>query len=104
MRIIEDYHDCCELYSEQLRKRVEEVFKYTSHITELRRTLTLIKAECEKLREFFLTPEEIKERKDMLDFFDARVKAMAFYTIKNMEKYRLFGWKELIYDEDFENE
>ncbi|SNT02833.1 hypothetical protein SAMN05446037_103427 [Anaerovirgula multivorans] len=97
MRIKENIHDDCESYSCELQERVIEVFQYTSQILEIKRLLTEIKREAHNLRGIFWTEEEVKGKKQALSFFDARMQATVYYTLRNMEGYQQHGWKELIY-------
>jgi hypothetical protein len=96
MRIKENFGDGCELYDYALQERVAEVLKYTSQITEMKRLLADIKKEAISLRALFWTEKELKERKESLSFFDARMQATVYYTLKNLEGYQQHGWKELI--------
>lgn len=97
MRIKENsYHDC-KSYSYELQKHVEEVFQYAFHITEIKRMIDEIKRESPNLRELFRTDEELEKRKEALSFFNARMQATVYYTLKNLEAYKEIGWKKIIY-------
>lgn len=99
-----DFHDECELYTQEIKESVEEVFQYVCKIKEFRKVLANVKTQAVKMNKLFLTDEEKKERKEMLDFFDTRMQAMTVQTLKNMEQYQIGGWKEIIYDGDNEDE
>lgn len=98
MRIKENvYHDN-KLYSSELQERVVEVFHYTSYITEIKRLIGEIREESLNLGELFWTEEELKKRKEVLSFFNARMEATVYYTLKNIEGYKEIGWKKIIYE------
>ncbi|MGF7056644.1 hypothetical protein [Brassicibacter mesophilus] len=96
MRIKGNIYDDYESYSCALREQVAEVFQYVSQITTVKRLLYDIKKESLSLRKLFWTEEELKKRKESLSFFDARMQATVYYTLKNIEGYKQSGWKELI--------
>ena len=104
MRIKENFYIGCELYSCELKERVAEVFRYTSQIAEMRSLLDLIKIESLKLREVFLTEEEQKEKNEISSDFDVKVQGVMYSILKNLDAYQQFGWKELIYEGDNNNE
>lgn len=96
MRIKENFHQDHEYYCQELHKSVISVLQYTSHITEIRSLLTEIKKEAINLRQLFWTEEELEKNQQVLSFFDARMQATVYYTLKNMEGYQQQGWKQLV--------
>lgn len=104
MRISENSQINVELYTTELRQRVETVWDQSTQFAELARLIEEIKAEAMNLHMFFLTKEEEEEQNSLLRLFDERVQGMVAATVSHMEKYRLFGWKELIYDGENEDE
>jgi hypothetical protein len=97
MRINENNHAHHETYNNKIQKRVEDVLDYAIKIMELRRLLSEIRKESIKLKELFWNDDELKAKRDAVNFFDARMQAMAYYTLHNLEKYQQQGWKELTY-------
>jgi len=104
MRIKENFHDGDEIYSTELKKRVEQVFQFTSQVEELKRLFSAIKQESVPFRAFLLTDEEQKERSDISSDFDAKIQETVYSTLKNLEAYQQFGWKELITGGDDDDE
>ena len=98
MRIKENNFEGNELYSPEMQERVKKVLQVTFQILETRRLLAEIKKDSAGLRNLFLTEEEMRQRQDAVNFFDARLQSMAYYTIKYLEKYQQIGWRELIYE------
>ncbi|OIJ16766.1 hypothetical protein BKP37_05955 [Anaerobacillus alkalilacustris] len=96
MRIKENFHEGHEGYTSELKERVIKIYHYTTHMTEVKRLLKGIKQEAECLRQLFWTDEELKERNDVERFFEARMQATVYYTLKNIEGYQQYGWKQLI--------
>jgi hypothetical protein len=104
MRIKKDSYNDCELYSCDLKERVAEVFRATSHISEIRSLLDLIKKESVNLREIFLTEEELKENKKIASDFDAKVQGAVYSILKYLDTYQKSGWRELVYEGDNSDE
>ncbi len=104
MRIKENFHEGFESYSGELRQRVAEVFLYASRTAEMKRLLAEIRKEAVGLRGLFLTEEEQRERQEAVSFFDARMQAAVFYTLKNLEGYQKCGWRKLIFEGDSRDE
>ena len=104
MRINENQNKEYSIYSDALKKNVRDTFYEARQIAEIKALLHSIKEEAIKLEQFFLTKDELKERNDLVDFFDSRMHTMVFYTKKNMEKYRLIGWQELIDNGEDQND
>lgn len=103
MRIEEGvYHDC-KSYSCELQERVSEVFQYASQRIETEKLLDKIKKESDTLRQVFWSEEDINKTREAVSFFDTRMQAMVYYTLKNIEGYQQYGWKEVIYKEEGEN-
>lgn len=98
MRIIENIYNGYESYSSDLQEQVKEVLQYTFQILEMKRLLAEIKKETPKLRSFFWTEEELIEKREAFRFFDTRMQAMVYYTLKNLDGYQQYGWKELIFE------
>lgn len=98
MRINENVHDDHEAYSTELREWVEEAFQYACQITEMKRLLAEIRKEALNLRTLFLTEKELTEKSEIKSYFDARMQATVNYTLKNLERYHQYSWKELIYE------
>ncbi|KJS22162.1 MAG: hypothetical protein JM58_17800 [Peptococcaceae bacterium BICA1-8] len=95
MRIKENICDDIAAYSFALQNRVEKVFQYTLKITEIKNLLANIKKEAANLRELLWTKEELKQREEAVSFFQARMQATVYYTLKNLENYQQCGWKNL---------
>ncbi|SDI30872.1 hypothetical protein [Alteribacillus bidgolensis] len=95
MRIKEDFYEGHEAYSEELQERVVNVFEYTSQIAAFKKLLSHIRAEAENVQTLFITEEELNKRERVLSFFDARMQATVYYTLKNIEGYQQHGWKRL---------
>jgi len=98
MRIKENNFEGNELYSPEIQEQVTKVFQEALQIIETKRLLAEIKKDSAGLRNLFLTEEEMRQRQDAANFFDARLQSMAYYTIKYLEKYQQIGWRELIYE------
>ena len=95
MRINENFYNGYKTYPCELKEQVEEVFKYTSHITNLKRLLTDIRQEADNLRMLFLIGEELEKRRKTLDDFNSRVQETMHSTLRNLEGYRQYRWQEL---------
>lgn len=104
MRINENMMEDCGFYSGALKERVANAFQSALKILEARRLLAKIKEGSIRLKEVILTEEEKKEIKDTVNVFDARMQSMMHFTFDNLEKYQVFGWKELFDDGDDINE
>jgi hypothetical protein len=100
LRIKENFYEGCEFYSDELQQQVAQAFTRVSRITEMKKLLTEIKGESSRLREIFLTDEERKEKNDVDAAFEFKMVSMMLYTFGNMERYQLYGWKELFDDGD----
>lgn len=98
MRIKENFHDGHEAYSYALQEQVEEVFQYASLIVEIKRLLGEIRKEAVDLRTLFLTEEELEERRAILSAFDTGMKEAVFITLKNLESYQQYCWREIIFE------
>ncbi|WP_444658383.1 hypothetical protein ACRQV7_12470 [Caproiciproducens sp. R2] len=104
MRIRENFHDGCELYTEELRKRTADIFRQAFQITEMKRLLAEIRKQSVLLREVFLTEEEMEEEQKTADDFDAKMRGTVSFTLNNLETYQQSAWKELIYKGDVGHE
>jgi hypothetical protein len=96
MRIKENSHHGYESYPWALQERVGAVFQYTAQITAIKRLLAEIRKEAVSLRGLFWTEEELKARRAAISFFDARMQATVYYTLRNIEGYLQHGWQNLI--------
>ena len=85
-----------ELYSEDLKARVETVFHLASQVSELRNVLPQIKAEAVNLRKLFLTDEDQKEMQKKLRDFDKTMQKSIFFISKYLEAYQASRWSEII--------
>ncbi|MFZ7103238.1 MAG: hypothetical protein ACOWWO_11380 [Peptococcaceae bacterium] len=99
MRITEDIREIWGDYSVALENRVEEVWRFTLKITEIKNMLAEIKQEALNLQELSWTKAELEQREDAVNFFAARMQAMVYYTLKNIEKYQQSGWEYLVESE-----
>jgi hypothetical protein len=99
LRIKENFHDGFEYYPSELQIRVEKVFRYVSLLTEMKELIADIKNEAVYLQSTFVSEKEQKEGEDAVRFFDARMQATVYYTLKNMEAYSQYGWKQLVDEE-----
>jgi len=104
MRIKQNFHCDSEGYSAELQQRVQQVFEYSSHIDEVKKILNEIKMESADLYNLFITEEEQNKKIEAMNSFDQRMQTMINCTFNNMKKYQEFGWKELIYDGDIDDE
>lgn len=100
MRIDETIQQSSEIYTDEMRHNVENTFIHISHISEFEMLLQKIRAESNNLREVFITKVVQKAIKEDIAFFDSRMQAMTFFTLKNLENYQQHGWQELIYGGD----
>ncbi|NJD02849.1 MAG: hypothetical protein FIA99_09730 [Ruminiclostridium sp.] len=67
-------------------------------MTDIKRLLADIKREAVSLRMVFMTEEELKERKEVMGRFDEKMQQAVFHTLKNMEFYRQYSWRELFHE------
>jgi hypothetical protein len=104
MRIKEDFCQQGNLYSDELKQRVSDIFEYTCNITELRKLISEIREKAAILQNIILSEEELRERKETLDYFDARMQSTVYYTLNNLEAYKYDAWKRLENDGDDSDE
>lgn len=83
MRIEENNRDDSEAYSVQS--------------AEMKRLLADIRKEAVMLRTLFLTEEETGEIKQITSSFDERMQEAVYSTIKHLEGYQQYAWKDLIH-------
>jgi uncharacterized protein YnzC (UPF0291/DUF896 family) len=104
MRIRKQSPITADVYTEELRERVQTVWEESEQLAELERLLEEIKRETKNLEPFFFTQEDQAQQDALRREFDERVQGMVAATISNMDKYRIFAWKELIYDGENEDD
>lgn len=85
-----------ESYPAELRDQVKTVFEDAVQRYEWKRLFNQIKKDSAELRNLFWTEEELAKKQEAVNFFDERMRAMVYYTLKNMERYQQSGWKELM--------
>ena len=95
MRVIENHSDH-ELYSVEVRARVETVFYAASQISALRSVLTQVKAEAVNLRRLFLTEKDQKEIREKLRDLDTTIRNSHYCISKYLETYLESKWSEII--------
>ncbi|AOY78157.1 hypothetical protein [Clostridium formicaceticum] len=104
MRIKENPQHDCTCYSLILQEEVRKVFQYAFEVTEIKALLEKIKKESLALRGLFWREEEVKDRRQIINFFDARMQATVYYTLKNLEGYQQYRWKELVDEGEKKND
>jgi hypothetical protein len=103
LRIKENFHDGHKSYSSDLQERVIEVFQYATRFSEIKRLIRTINKEAVNLRTIFVSEEDRKIREDAVHFLDGRMQATVYYTLKNIDSYKQYGWKQLV-EEESDNE
>jgi len=96
MKIEENINDDFESHGFEIQESVTEMFDYESKIASAKELISEIKKEAMSLKEIFLNQDEIEEKNKAVGFLDERMQATVYYTLKNIEGYRQYGWKELI--------
>jgi hypothetical protein len=96
LKIKDNYHEGYESYSSQLQERVNKVFQYACQLSDMKGLIMAIKKEAVNLQALFVSEEERKKKEDEVRFFDARMQATVYYTLKNFEGYSQYGWKQLV--------
>jgi hypothetical protein len=104
MRIRENDYDACAAYTEEMKRRVADVFREASQISELKSLLAEIRACSCALRELFLTEKEISEMRGIAADFDKRMQAEVQNVTYNLETYHRYRWKELFDERESGNE
>lgn len=89
-----------EDYSPEIQDRAKAVLILSDQIVKTQKLIAEVKKESAELKKLFLTEEERNEMKKSVGFFDSRMQAMAFFTLRNMESYLTDGWKSLF---EYEN-
>ena len=97
--MIENDSDGYELYPEDLKARVETVFRAAGRVSELRSVLTQVKAEAVNLRALFFTDEEQREIQDTLRNLDATMQKAHYCITQNLEAYQESKWTEIMDEE-----
>ncbi|HEX2926719.1 MAG TPA: hypothetical protein VHP38_10785 [Ruminiclostridium sp.] len=100
MTIKEDFCQQDKFYSDELRERVLDIFEYTCSISQLRKLIAEIREKAASLHNIILSEEELRKRKETLDYFDARMQSTVYYTLNNLEAYKYEAWKRLKNDGD----
>ncbi len=95
MRVKECSFTKNEDYSTEIRDRAETVLILSEQIVRIQKLIAEVKKESGELRKLFLTEEERVNMRKSVGFFDSRMQAMAFFTLRNMESYLTDGWKSL---------
>ncbi len=98
MRIKENFFDNCESYPCELQRQAAQEIETITQITEMKDLLERIKKESVKLRELFLTEQELKENSEIAKEFDEKMQGTVYFTLKNADYYQQSGWKKLIYE------
>jgi hypothetical protein len=96
LKIKENDHEGYESYSSQLQEQVNEIFQYAYQLSDMKDLITTIKKEAINLQALFVSEEERKKKEAAVRFFDARMQATVYYTLKNFEVYSQQGWKQLV--------
>jgi C4-type Zn-finger protein len=94
--VIENGH---ELYSEDVKARVETVFHAASQVSKLTDVLNRIKAEAKNLRKLFFTEKDQKEIQETLHNLDATIQKAHYCISKNLEAYQDSKWSEIMDEE-----
>ncbi|MBW7572348.1 hypothetical protein [Caproiciproducens faecalis] len=104
MRIRENFHEDCELYTEEQQKRTAELFQRAFQIAQMKRLLAEIRKQSVLFRKVFLTEQELLEEQKTAEAYDSKMKWTVPFTLHNLEAYQRSGWKELIDKGDAGNE
>jgi len=78
-----------------MKERTEEVFRLAATISDTRKILREIRTAATDLQRLLWSEEEKRERDDAVENFDASMRAMVYFTIKNLEAYQRSTWMEL---------
>lgn len=68
------------------------------NILSIKELIAEIKKQAINLKENLISEKDIEEKNKALGFFDERMQATVYYTLKNIEGYMQYGWKELFYE------
>lgn len=96
MKIAENEHTLAAL-SPEMKERAKEVLQLAVEISDTRRTLKEIREASAFLKALLWSEEEIREKEEAIEYFDASMQAMVYFTIKNLEAYQRSTWKELFH-------
>ena len=103
MRIDEKSQKTCEGYTASLQQHVGDVLVYTYRIAEFKKLRAALETEAVNLRKAFLSEEDRRTIEEAVSFFDARMQATVYYTLKNLDGYQQYGWKKIIYEGEEED-
>lgn len=95
MRINENFHDGCGMYTNQTRRRVAHTFREASQIAEFKGLLAEIGKNSDAIRELFLTEEDLRERQKISAKFDSEMQTTITCITQNLEAYQQEEWKML---------
>ncbi|GAB6087283.1 hypothetical protein [Alkaliphilus crotonatoxidans] len=83
------------------RDQKKRLVRYACYLSEMRGLLHEIKKEARGLEAFFITQREQEKQQHAISFFEARIQATVYYTLKNLDAYQQHAWRELAdYGED----
>lgn len=83
--------------SPEMKERAKEVLQLAIEISDGRRIFKEIREASAFLQALLWSEEEIRERDEAVEYFDASMQAMVYFTIKNLEAYQRSTWMELFH-------
>ena len=99
MKIQEGFHEEYESYTNEGQSYVEETYVYCDALCTCYELIERIANELNILQDSIMTKEELAQRQQQLYEFYVRMETMSFSTKCNMDRYRLWGWKQFVPDE-----
>jgi hypothetical protein len=96
LRVTESMTENCDFYDAQWKTLVGQTIQRASQAEEIRRLFSRIRQNAQNLKVLFLTEAEQDNICAATKTFDDKMQNMMHITFGNLEKYQMFGWKELI--------
>ena len=89
--------------SPELKVHAKEVLQLAIEISDTRKLFKEIRETSALLQDLVWSEKENEEKDEAIEYFDASMQAMVYFTIRNLEAYQRSTWMELFYrggDED----
>jgi hypothetical protein len=81
--------------SPKLKEHAKEVLQLAIEISDTRKLFQEIREMSELLQDLVWSEEENQAKDEAIEYFDASMQAMVYFTIRNLEAYQRSTWMEL---------